>query len=108
MGGLISAAGIINTWQPQARATATAWSWKRFGSQVADRGSWFLSRPRTREALLGPFIRCPSQLAADVLWEQIDGGVRGPGFGDALKALVGYDARERLGSIEQPTLVLAG
>jgi pimeloyl-ACP methyl ester carboxylesterase len=105
---LVSAAGIINTWQPQARATATAWGWKRFGTTVADRGARFLSRPRTREALLGPFIRYPNQLPVDLLWEQIDGGVRCPGFGDALRALVGYDARERLGSIELPTLIVSG
>jgi pimeloyl-ACP methyl ester carboxylesterase len=105
---LVSAAGIINTWRPEARATATAWGWKRFGANVAERGSWFLSRPRTREVLMGPFVHRPDELEADLLWQQLDGGVRCPGFGDALFSLIRYDARERLGSIELPTLVVSG
>ena len=31
---LVSAAGIINTWNPEERAVATAWSWKRYWRRV--------------------------------------------------------------------------
>ena len=35
---LVSAAGTINTWNPQLRATATAWAWKVLGPAVGARG----------------------------------------------------------------------
>lgn len=105
---LVSAAGILNTWGPEARATVAAWAWKRFGGAVAARGASLVSRPRAREALLGPLLRYPDRLAADLLWEQLDGGAVCPAFGDALQALLRHDVRDRLAGIEQPTLVLWG
>jgi pimeloyl-ACP methyl ester carboxylesterase len=105
---LVSAAGILNTWNPEARATATAYAWKRFGPLVADRGEWIVSHPRSRQAVLGPFMRYPNRLRADLLWEQMNGGMRCPGFGDALRALIRHDVRERLGAIQMPTMVVWG
>jgi pimeloyl-ACP methyl ester carboxylesterase len=105
---LVSAAGILNTWNPEARATATAYAWKRFGPLVADRGEWIISHPRSRQAILGPFMRYPNRLRADLLWEQMNGGMRCPGFGDALRALIRHDIRERLGAIEMPTMIVWG
>jgi pimeloyl-ACP methyl ester carboxylesterase len=105
---LVSAAGILNTWRPEARATVTAWGWSRFGAAVGARGAWFVSRPRAREAVFGPFLRYPSRLSADLLWEQLDGGADCPAFGDALQALLRHDVRDRLATIELPTLVLWG
>lgn len=105
---LVSAAGILNAWRPEARATVTAWAWKRFGESVAARGAWFVSRSRAREALLGPLLRYPDRLPADLLWEQLDGGADCPAFGPALQALLRHDVRERLAAVELPTLVLWG
>jgi pimeloyl-ACP methyl ester carboxylesterase len=105
---LVSAAGILNTWNPEARATATAYAWKRFGPLVADRGEWIISHPRSRQAVLGPFMRYPNRLRADLLWEQMNGGMRCPGFGDALRALIRHDIRERLGAIEMPAMIVWG
>jgi pimeloyl-ACP methyl ester carboxylesterase len=105
---LVAAAGIINTWNPQARATATAWAWRRLGETVAVQGARLLSRSRAREALLGPFFRYPNRLPADLLWEQVDGGIRCPAFADALQAVISHDIRERLSAIELPTMVLWG
>lgn len=106
---LVSAAGIINTWQPQARATATAWAWKELGPHFADRGREIVSRPRLRELVFRPFLRYPNRLREDLLWEQIVNGLkRADGFGDALQALIVHDSREKLPALEMPTLIVWG
>jgi pimeloyl-ACP methyl ester carboxylesterase len=105
---LVSAAGILNTWNPEARATITAYGWKKFGPGVADRGRWIVSHPRSRRLLLSPFFRYPNRLGAELLLEQLEGGARCPGFEPALLALIRRDIRERLARIEMPTLVVWG
>ncbi|MEX2106471.1 MAG: alpha/beta fold hydrolase [Solirubrobacterales bacterium] len=105
---LVSAAGILNTWNPEARATATAWAWKELGPRIADRGRSIVSRPRSRRLALGGFFRYPNRLRVDLLMAQIEGGMRCPAFGDALQAVIRHDVRERLGAIEMPTLIIWG
>ncbi len=106
---LVSAAGILNTWNPEARATATAWAWQQLGPHFARRGRQIVARPRAREAVFGPFVRFPRRLREDLLLEQIEGGLtRAEGFGDALRATIRHDIRERLVGIEIPTLVVWG
>jgi pimeloyl-ACP methyl ester carboxylesterase len=106
---LVSAAGIINTWNPEERAVATAWAWKTFGSRFHDRGRWIVTHPRARQAVFGPFVRYPNRLRADLLFEQINSGLeRAGGFGDALHAVIRRDIRERLGTIEIPTMIVWG
>jgi pimeloyl-ACP methyl ester carboxylesterase len=105
---LVSAAGILNTWNPEARATATAWAWKTFSPTVSSLAREIVSRPHSRQLTLAPFVRYPNRLRADLLWEQIAGGAACPGFGDALRALIRHDIRERLGAIETPTLIVWG
>ena len=106
---LVSAAGIINTWRPQPRATATAWAWNHFGPGFADRGRQIVARPRARQAVFGPFVRYPARLRADLLFEQIANGLRqADGFADALQAAIAHDIRDRFAGIEPPTLVVAG
>jgi pimeloyl-ACP methyl ester carboxylesterase len=106
---LVSAAGIINTWNPEERAVATAWAWKTFGPHFADRGRWIVTHPRARDVVFGPFVRYPGRLRADLLFEQIHNGLqRADGFGDALHAVIRHDIRERLGTIEMPTMIVWG
>jgi pimeloyl-ACP methyl ester carboxylesterase len=105
---LVSAAGILNTWNPEARATATAWAWKTFAPTVSGLARKIVSRPHSRQLTLGSFMRYPNRLRADLLWEQIAGGAECDGFGDALQALIRYDIRERLPTIEMPTLIVWG
>jgi pimeloyl-ACP methyl ester carboxylesterase len=106
---LVSAAGILNTWNPQLRATVTAWAWKEFGPLFARRGREIVSRPRAREAVFRPFLRFPKRLREDLLLEQIVGGLeRADGFGDALQALIRHDIRDRLADIDIPTLIVWG
>lgn len=106
---LVSAAGILNTWNPEERAVVTAWAWKTFGPHYASRGRQIVTRPRAREIVFRPFVRYPRRLRADLLFEQITSGLqRAEGFGDALQALIRHDIRERLAEIEMPTLIVWG
>ncbi|MGV1048489.1 MAG: alpha/beta fold hydrolase [Solirubrobacterales bacterium] len=106
---LVSAAGIINTWNPRLRATATAWAWKELGPRFAARGRQIVSRPRARELVFRPFVRYPNRLREDLLLEQIVNGLKqAEGFGDALQAVIAHDSRERLTAIEMPTLIVWG
>lgn len=104
---LVAAAGIMNTWNPEARATATSYLWSKFGGTVADKGQWIVAHPRSRQLALAPFIRYPGKLRRELLLEQMAGG-RCPGFGDALQSLIGHDIRDRLATIEMPTLIVWG
>jgi pimeloyl-ACP methyl ester carboxylesterase len=106
---LVSAAGIINTWNPRLRAMATAWAWNEFGPRFAARARQIVARPRAREIVFGPFIRYPNRLREDLLLEQMINGLkRAEGFGDALQSVIGHDSRERLAAIEMPTLIVWG
>ena len=104
---LVAAAGIMNTWNPEARATATSYAWSKLGGTVADHGKWIVSHPRSRQLALAPFFRYPGRLRRELLLEQLAGG-RCPGFGDALESLISHDVRERLPTIEMPTLIVWG
>jgi pimeloyl-ACP methyl ester carboxylesterase len=106
---LVAAAGILNTWNPELRAMATAWAWNRFGPHLAGRSRAIVSRRRARELVFGPFVRYPGRLREDLLLEQIKGGLtKADGFGDALSAVIRHDIRDRLAEIEIPTLVIGG
>src|SRR4029077_12700003 len=73
---LVSAAGILNTWNPEGRAVATAWLWKKLDRHFADQGRAIVSRPRARELVFRPFVRYPARLRGDLLLEQIEAGLR--------------------------------
>jgi pimeloyl-ACP methyl ester carboxylesterase len=106
---LVSAAGILNTWNPEGRAVATAWLWKKLDRRFAGRGRMIVSRPRARELVFRPFVRYPARLREDLLLEQIEAGLRrSEGFGDALQAVIQHDIRERLGTIAMPTMIVWG
>lgn len=106
---LVSAAGIINTWNPEERAVATAWAWKVFGPHYARRSRFIVSRPRARDFVFRPFMRYPGRLREDLLLEQIESGLKqADGFGDALQAVIRHDIRERLAAVEMPTMIIWG
>jgi pimeloyl-ACP methyl ester carboxylesterase len=105
---LASAAGIVNTWNPEERAVLTAYAWDKFSPLFVARAKEILSHPRLRQLVFGPFVRYPNRLRGELLWELLIGGETGPGFGDALHAAIHHDIRERLASIEIPTLVAWG
>jgi pimeloyl-ACP methyl ester carboxylesterase len=104
---LVSAAGIMNTWNPEQRAVITAFAWKQLGGTIADFGHWLVAHPRSREAFWRTFVRYPNRLQADLLLEQMRGG-HCPGFGEALNSAIHHDIRERLGEIAMPTMLVWG
>jgi pimeloyl-ACP methyl ester carboxylesterase len=106
---LVSAAGIINTWHPEERAVATAWAWRHFSPYFGSQGRQIVARPRLRRAVFQSFVRFPNRLDDDVLVEQIVNGLReADGFEPALADLIRTDFRERLATIEMPTLIVWG
>ncbi len=104
---LVSAAGIMNTWNPEQRAVITAFAWKQLGGTIADLGHWVVAHPRSREAFWRAFVRYPGRLEGDLLLEQMRGG-HCPGFGEALQAAIQHDIREKLGEIRMPTMLVWG
>jgi pimeloyl-ACP methyl ester carboxylesterase len=105
---LVSAAGILNTWNPEERATITAYAWKKVGPLIADRGRGIVSRRRSRQLALAPFFRYPNRLDTELVLEQVVGGTRCPGFEPALRSVIQRDLRESLAAIEQPALIVWG
>jgi len=71
------------------------------------RRAW-LHRPRGRQLAFGRVFRYPNRVRPELLREQIEPGLQSPGFGDAIRAIGGYDTRHRLTEIEIPTLVVWG
>jgi pimeloyl-ACP methyl ester carboxylesterase len=106
---LISAAGLVNTWNPEERAIATAYAWKTLGPHFARRTRQIVNRPRLRRAVFGPFLRYPEKLRPELLWEQIAHGLTScPGFEAALQAVIRHDIRDRLAEVEMPSMILWG
>lgn len=105
---LVSAAGI--TWaearQEQARMIARA------GKVAAPLLFRFrkvgLVRPQARQLAFRGIFHYPNRLRPELLYEQMEPALQSPGFPDAIRTLVGYDIRERLGEIEVPTLIVWG
>jgi pimeloyl-ACP methyl ester carboxylesterase len=107
--GLVSAAGLINTWNPEERAVVVAYAWKTLGPHFADRRQEIINRPRFRQAVFGRFFRYPEKLRAELLWEQMTNGLANcPGFGDGLRAVIRHDIRDRLAGVEIPTMIFWG
>lgn len=105
---LVSAAGLINTWLPHERGRATSRAWSTFGPHYRRAARAIVRNRLLRYAVFRPFIRHPSRLRHELLWEQVTSGLPAPGFADALDAVIEYDARDRLAEIEIPVLIVWG
>jgi pimeloyl-ACP methyl ester carboxylesterase len=68
----------------------------------------WLTRSRGRQYAFGNLVRYPSLLRPELLQEQIEPGLRSPGFPTAIRAIRGYNTRHRLSEIELPTLIVWG
>jgi pimeloyl-ACP methyl ester carboxylesterase len=106
---MVSPAGLINTWNPEERAVVMTFAWRTLSPHFAIRSRTIIGRPRMRRIVFGRFVRYPELLSPELLWEQIANGLeRCEGFGDALRAAIRHDIRERLAGIGIPTMVLWG
>jgi pimeloyl-ACP methyl ester carboxylesterase len=105
---LVSAAGISFA-EAQGRRLGAAVSLfeASFPFTAGPRRAW-LHRPRGRQFAFGRVFHYPNRVRPELLKEQIDPGLQSPGFGDAIRAIGGYDTRHRLPEIEIPTLVIWG
>ena len=68
----------------------------------------WVNRPKGREFAFGRVFHYPNRVRPELLREQMEPGIGAPGFADAIRAIGGYDTRERLAEIEIPTLVVWG
>ena len=68
----------------------------------------WVNRPKGREFAFGRIFHYPNRVRPELLREQMEPGVRAPGFADAIRSIGGYDTRQRLTEIEIPTLVVWG
>src|SRR4051794_24099737 len=105
---LVSAAGISNARARNEPAAVAARLSQYTGPLLARFTDAAIVRPRGRYVAFRGVARFPDRLRPELLWEQLEPGTRSPGFGDALKALVGYDTRDSLSEIEVPTLIVWG
>jgi len=105
---LVSAAGISFAEALGRRQEARIRTFEAAIVSLAGPRSTWLKRPRGRQIAFGNIFRYPNRVRPELLREQIDPGIRSPGFPAAVRAIAGYDTRHRLPEIEIPTLVVWG
>ncbi len=105
---LVSAAGI--TWARARREPAAMIG--RVGRAAAPLALRFqmsgIRRPGIRRRAFGGVFHDPEGLRRELLWENVVPALQSPGYYDAMTTLVGYDVRDRLEEIEDPTLIVWG
>jgi len=105
---LVSAAGISFAEAKGRRIDATLRLTEAAAPfAVGSRPTW-LRRPRGRQVAFGRVLRYPNRLRPELLAEQVKPGLQSPGFADSIRAIGGYDTRDRLPEIEVPTLIVWG
>lgn len=105
---LVSAAGISFAEAQGRRLEATVSLFEAAMAFMAGPRSVWLNRDRGRQIAFGRIFHYPNRVRPELLREQIEPGIRAPGFAAAIRAIGGYDTRRRLTEIEIPTLVVWG
>jgi pimeloyl-ACP methyl ester carboxylesterase len=105
---LVSAAGISFAEAEGRRLEALVSTFEATVPFLSGARELWLTRPRARKVAFGRVFRYPNRVRPELLAEQIEPGIRAPGFPDAIRAIGGYDTRHRLGEIEIPTMVVWG
>jgi pimeloyl-ACP methyl ester carboxylesterase len=104
---LVSAAGVTTSDLRSGPVMAGARVVAAMATRTATMSEKLVRRRRLRMPLYGSFIRHPTRIRAELLYEITRGSGR-PGFTDALRAIMDYDYRDRLTDIGCPTLVVWG
>ncbi len=106
---LVSAAGI--TWA-RARREPAAMIGRMVRAATPLTMRWQtgvgMLRPRARRMSFQGVFHDPNALRRELLWENLVPALDSPGYLDAFVNLTGYDIRDRLGDIEDPTLIVWG
>ena len=105
---LVSAAGISHAQQrpePAALAGRLAIGLAPLAFNFQERA---LRRPKLRHSAFRSVFCKPTELRAELLYEQYFNGNGRPGFLPALTSLMGYDFISRLEEVETPTLIVGG
>jgi pimeloyl-ACP methyl ester carboxylesterase len=105
---LVSAAGISFAEAMGRRYDAQIRTFEATIGSLARPLRVWTDRPRGRRLAFGNVFNYPNRIRPELLREQIDPGIRSLGFAAAVRAIGGYDTRERLTEIEIPTLVVWG
>lgn len=105
---LVSAAGISFAEAEGRRPEAAVSLFEAAMAFTAGPRRLWLNRPKGRQFAFGRIFHNPNRIRPELLAEQMEPGVRAPGFADAIRAIGGYDTRHRLPEVEIPTLVVWG
>jgi pimeloyl-ACP methyl ester carboxylesterase len=105
---LVSSAGLIKSRMQDRHAAAISHAWRSFGPRFSHASRLAASRALNRYLAFRPFVRYPGRLRPELLWEQMNSGLRALGLGEALKAEAEHDAGDRLEEIETPTMIVWG
>jgi pimeloyl-ACP methyl ester carboxylesterase len=105
---LVSAAGISFAESRGREVTALVRSVEAAAILFRQPSRWFLPRPRSRRIGFARLVNYPDRLRPELLWEQVDPGIGADGLTAAVRAIAGYDTRQRLTEIEIPAMVVWG
>jgi pimeloyl-ACP methyl ester carboxylesterase len=105
---LVSAAGIASADVAKTPILTIGRVLSAIATHTTARDRFIASRPKSRHCSLALVARHPSRLKADLAYEGFFKGAAKPGFGEALRANLDYDFRDRLPEIRQPTLIVWG
>jgi pimeloyl-ACP methyl ester carboxylesterase len=105
---LVSAAGISFAEAEGRRLEALVSTFEAIVPFLSGAREFWLKRSRTRTLAFGRVFHYPNRVRTELLAEQMEPGIRAPGFAEAIRATGGYDTRHHLPEIEIPTLVVWG
>jgi pimeloyl-ACP methyl ester carboxylesterase len=105
---LVSAAGVSFVREAGLHGTALLRMFESIIPYLGGPYRTWIARPHGQRLAFGGLFNYPNRLRPELLQEQIDPGIRSHGFADAVRAIVGYDTRDRLAEIEIPTLIVWG
>jgi pimeloyl-ACP methyl ester carboxylesterase len=104
---LVSAAGVTTSDLSSGPILAGARVVAAVATRMAAQSERVVRRRHLRHLVYHSFIRHPTRIAPELLYEITQGSGR-PGFVNALRAIMDYDYRDRLPEIGCPTLIVWG